>query len=170
VATVSQIEQQYTQDAQQAGFKGAGLQNILAIMMAESGGNSNASNTTGNSAGTDRGILQINSFYHPEVTDSCAYNPVCAFQAAYTISDQGTNFVPWSTYNSGTYSQYLMGSNSLANTVNATIAPVTAASTTSTSGFQDYAIQGLFIVGGLILVIMGFILMFRKDIPKIMPV
>ena len=28
--------------------------------------------------GVDRGLYQWNSFFHPEISDSCAYDPICA--------------------------------------------------------------------------------------------
>lgn len=37
-----------------------------------------ATNTEGNSAGTDRGLWQINSYYHPDVSDECAYDVDCS--------------------------------------------------------------------------------------------
>lgn len=100
-------QDQLNQYAQQAGFTGQSLQDIVAIAMAESGGNTLASNTVGNSAGTDRGVLQINSFFHPDVTDACAYDPACSFRSAFNISNQGTNFNPWVTFTSGAYKKFL---------------------------------------------------------------
>jgi Lysozyme like domain len=89
--------------AQQAGFSGQSLITIVSIAMAESGLNPGAQHV--NSDGSlDRGILQINSRWHPEVSNACAYNVTCAFQAGYTISSRGTNFNPWTTYKTGAYS------------------------------------------------------------------
>jgi len=55
----------------------------------------------------DRGLWQINSKYHPEVTDSCAFRAQCNADAAYQISDQGTDFAPWTVYDTDLYAQYL---------------------------------------------------------------
>lgn len=103
------------QYASQAGFAGNGIDIIVAIAQAESSLNTSAQHT--NSDGSlDRGILQINSRYHSEVTDSCAYDAACSFQQGYRISSQGTNFNAWSTYTSGAYLRYMpTGSNTLAN-------------------------------------------------------
>jgi hypothetical protein len=49
----------------------------------------------------DRGILQFNSYWHKDVTDACAFNPQCAFQQAYRVSQGGTNFSQWATYQNG---------------------------------------------------------------------
>jgi hypothetical protein len=55
----------------------------------------------------DRGLWQINSCYHPEVGDRCAFTPRCNARAAKHISDHGKDWTPWSAYNSGAYRQYL---------------------------------------------------------------
>lgn len=93
--------------AARAGFSGHALDTIVAIAMGESGLRPDATNTAGNSAGVDRGIVQINSAYHPEVSDACAFDPECAFQQAYRISSSGARFTPWSVFNSGAYERHL---------------------------------------------------------------
>lgn len=103
-------EAQAMADAAAAGFTGSAQQIIVAIARAESGLSTTATNTTGNSAGIDRGILQINSAYHPEVSNACAFDPVCAFKSAFNISSNGTNFTPWTTFTNGAYQQYLPSS------------------------------------------------------------
>lgn len=65
----------------------------------------------------DRGVLQENNCYQPQISDQCAYTPSCAFQMAYTqVSNSGTNFLPWCTYDpycnpsstaTGAYCQYM---------------------------------------------------------------
>ena len=114
---------QAAQDAYVQGFRGNGLQIILAIAQAESKLDTAATNSVGNSAGTDRGILQINSYYHSEVTDACAFDPNCAFSAGYKISKQGTDFTPWSTYTSGAYKQYMQGTNAVNPSQPSTVKP-----------------------------------------------
>lgn len=87
---------------------------IVAIAYAESGLNDLAQHVVNDIPPTDsaynsvdRGIVQINSFWHAEVPDTCAFTAACAFAAAYTISAQGTNYTPWSTYTSGAYKEFL---------------------------------------------------------------
>lgn len=81
---------------------------IVAIAWAESSGNPSACLfNAGSSPSWDRGIVQINSRWHPEVTDYNAFSSSQAFVEAYRISSQGTNFGPWSTYNNGAYRTYL---------------------------------------------------------------
>ena len=91
--------------AYQAGFRGDSQKKIVAIAQAESGLNAASTSPPNNDAwrSVDRGILQINNHWHPEVTDACAYNATCAFKEGYRISQNGTNFHPWSTYNNGAY-------------------------------------------------------------------
>lgn len=90
------------------GFTPAQAVVAVAILMAESGLDSNASNSVGNiPPSTDRGIAQINSYYHPEVSDACAYNSACAIEAMYNIADGGVDFSPWVAYTAKTYQQYL---------------------------------------------------------------
>jgi len=102
--------------AQQAGFSGQGLNIIVAIAQAESSLDTQATHT--NSDGSiDRGILQINDKYHPEVSSTCAFDPACSFQAGYRISSSGTNFNAWSTYTSGAYLKYMSGSTQTANVI-----------------------------------------------------
>ena len=80
----------------------------IAVCLAESGGRPDATNTAGNSPpSTDRGLWQINSYWHPEVTDACAFDPNCATQAAKRIANGGADFNAWSAYKAGTYRQYL---------------------------------------------------------------
>jgi Lysozyme like domain len=98
---------QARQYAQAAGFTGSGLDTIVAIATCESGLNPNNTNTVGNTpqGSVDRGILQFNSYWHKDVSDACAFNPACAFQQAYRVSQGGTNFNSWTTYKNGCASQ-----------------------------------------------------------------
>ena len=97
--------------ASNAGFTEPGLTTIIAIAQAESSLDPNATldnkDSNGTVTSTDRGILQINSRWHPEVSNEDAFNPVTAFQAGYEISRGGTNFTPWVTYNTGAYLRYV---------------------------------------------------------------
>jgi hypothetical protein len=154
--------QQLQQYAKNAGFSGQGLTDIVAISEAEdTSGNPLATNTVGNSAGTDRGVLQINSYYHPEVSNACAFDPQCAFDAAFNISDNGTNFEPWATFTSGKYLQFLSGSSISTDTSSIPTTTSNVAGALTAANVQGFFVQGLFVVGGIALVIMGFILAFK---------
>jgi hypothetical protein len=102
--------------AYDAGFRGDAQKVIVAIAYAESGFNTTARNcyglfgsNRGGAQACDRGILQFNSYWHPEVTNDCADNPSCAFQQAYRVSGSGTKFSAWTTYNNSEYKKYLSG-------------------------------------------------------------
>jgi LysM repeat protein len=64
------------------------------IAMAESGGNQWATGTVG-----ERGYWQIN----PNHGSLSTYDPMGNAKAAVIISDDGTNWTPWTTYTSGDY-------------------------------------------------------------------
>lgn len=96
--------QQALQYAQKAGFTSQNEDIIIvAIAMAESGLHTVPTDNSNTDGSRDRGILQINSKAHSEVSDSCCYDPGCAFGAGYTISSHGTNFSPWTTYTNGAW-------------------------------------------------------------------
>lgn len=77
----------------------------VAVAMAESSCNPNATNQ--NPGSTDRGLWQINNVYHSEVSDTCAFQVQCNADAAWNISNHGSNWTPWATYNSGAWKTYL---------------------------------------------------------------
>lgn len=90
-------------------------QMAAAIAMAESGGNPCAqgdphgpADCSGpNGTSTSFGLWQIHVPAHPEYGDgSGLLDPDANADAAYKISSGGTNWTPWSTYNSGAYLQY----------------------------------------------------------------
>jgi hypothetical protein len=94
--------------AGQAGFTGEALRMAVAVGLAESGGDPRARRrnppTPGCPGGSiDRGGWQLNSCYHPEVSDACADELGCAAHAAYRISQAGSDWTAWTTYTSGAY-------------------------------------------------------------------
>lgn len=75
-----------------------------AIAEAESSGVQNATNQ--NSNGTiDRGYWQINSSHGTLST----FDPLGNARAAVSLSSNGANWQPWTTYNTGAYKKYLSG-------------------------------------------------------------
>lgn len=91
--------------AQNAGFSGQSADTITAIALAESQGNTNAiAYNDGGTGYNSYGLTQILGI-HPGASN--ALDPQQALNQAYTISNGGTNFSPWSTYQSGAYQQYL---------------------------------------------------------------
>ena len=108
-------------------WKSAGLSagtavTATAVGLAESSCTASATNRNGATSGcasgsVDRGMWQINSCYHAEVSVTCAFDAVCNAKAAYRISSSGTNWRPWSTYNSGAYRSHLSDAQSAVNAV-----------------------------------------------------
>jgi len=55
----------------------------------------------------DRGLWQLNSVNASGVSDSCAFSAVCNAGQAYLLSQRGTDFEPWSSYDQDTYAQFI---------------------------------------------------------------
>jgi peptidoglycan hydrolase-like protein with peptidoglycan-binding domain len=94
------------------GFSGTGLVDAVSVAIAESGVYSSKTDewkcdpiarfvNLGNPRSIDRGVFQINDYFHPDVTDDEADTPLTAAGEAYRISKGGTDFSPWATWNSG---------------------------------------------------------------------
>lgn len=90
--------------ARQAGFSGPGLITAVAVALAES--SLDPLNISHNPGSIDRGLWQINSKYHSEVPDVCAFDPLCNAKAAYQISKGGTDWSQWTTFKTGAYKQF----------------------------------------------------------------
>ena len=87
---------------------GSNCATAVAVALAESSGNTKAVNHNSDSHHSiDRGLWQINSYWHPEVSESCAFDASCNARSAKSISGGGSNWTPWSTYNGGAYRRYL---------------------------------------------------------------
>ncbi|CAN5352992.1 hypothetical protein BH11MYX1_BH11MYX1_17710 [soil metagenome] len=83
------------------------LATAVAVARAESGFRSTATNTVGNSHGIDRGLWQINSYWHPDVSVACAFSPSCNARVMYQISSHGTIWTAWWTYKNGKHLPYM---------------------------------------------------------------
>jgi hypothetical protein len=94
-----------------AGFSGNDLVTATAIGLAESGGNPSAYNPetqAGAAPGAGSyGIFQIFSTAHPNYSTSQLLDPQQNANAAYDIYDSAGGFSPWSTYNNGSYQNFL---------------------------------------------------------------
>jgi len=101
--------QAVAQVAKNAGLSCTGERIALAVAVAkaESGFNSGISNTAGNTHGIDRGLWQINSYWHPNVSAACAFSPSCNARAMASISSKGTKWSPWWTYVNGKHRPYM---------------------------------------------------------------
>jgi hypothetical protein len=79
----------------------------VAVAKAESGFRTGATNTAGNAHGIDRGLWQINSYWHPEVSATCAFSASCNARAMARISNYGRSWSQWWTYNNGKHLQFM---------------------------------------------------------------
>src|SRR3989440_10444530 len=75
---------QIAQLARSAGFSGQDWVISVAVAEAESAGWTHA-RLINTDCSVDRGLWQINSFWHGEVSDSCAFDPTCNAQGTHTI-------------------------------------------------------------------------------------
>jgi hypothetical protein len=84
--------------AAQAGFTGQALNTITAIALAESGGDTQATNSNDPNGGS-YGLYQINGahFHSGGTTQACAVDPACSSAYAFTLW-QGNGFEPWGSY------------------------------------------------------------------------
>lgn len=94
-----------------AGGTRASCATAIAIATAESSLNCEAYNINpaknGRPQTIDRGLFQINSFYHADVDRNCAYDCVCNVREAFRISRKGNNWTPWTTFKNNLHSPYL---------------------------------------------------------------
>ncbi|HEY4024294.1 MAG TPA: RICIN domain-containing protein [Pseudonocardiaceae bacterium] len=83
----------------------------VAIAMAESSCNPSATNINSNGS-EDRGLWQINNAAWPNVSNACAFQVQCNADAAFNISNRGSDWNPWSTYGNGAWRNYISSANS----------------------------------------------------------
>ena len=101
----------------QAGGNPSAAPTAAAIALAESGGNSSSANWTDPNGGSF-GLWQINGVHNPLGSWASAawirsmYNPLTNARQAVSVSNNGTNWNPWTTYTSGAYLQHLTGAQS----------------------------------------------------------
>ena len=109
---------QIAQYAYNAGFRGDSLNTAVAVALAESHGDTGIHGDVNLQTGTwgpSVGLWQIRSLNpgHGTASEQALRNaqanadPATNAQHAYTISRQGNNFRPWSTYTNGAYRNYL---------------------------------------------------------------
>jgi len=82
-------------------------QTATAVAMAESGGNCGARNVNSDShSSVDRGLWQINDYWHPECSDSTAYD--CSGNAGCAVNVwKSSGWSAWATYNAGLHQKYM---------------------------------------------------------------
>jgi hypothetical protein len=106
--------EEIAQYAYRAGFRGQGLTTAVAVALAESSGNTRAHNDT--PPDNSYGLWQINMLgaLGPERrrqydldSNSELFNPAVNARVANSISSDGKDWGPWSTYTNGMYKQHL---------------------------------------------------------------
>ena len=106
---------QVAQLAQQAGFAGNDWVISVAVAEAESAGWTHA-RLINTDCSVDRGLWQINSYWHGEVSDACAFDPLCNAQGTHTIWANG-GWTQWTTYNNGAYQAHMAEAQAAVNQV-----------------------------------------------------
>jgi hypothetical protein len=93
----------------EAGFTGTGLTLAVAIVLAESGGKTDALGINMWNDSRDLGIFQVNLPLWNALlpTDTDAFDPDKNAAAAFIISEGGMNWRPWSSFNANTHLQYM---------------------------------------------------------------
>lgn len=103
---------------QAAGFTGSALATAYGIVRAESGGRPDAHNGNAGTGDNSYGLFQINMLGDMGParrqkfglsTNEDLFDPLTNAKVAYAISNQGTNFRPWTTYTSEKYKQFTAG-------------------------------------------------------------
>merc|ERR1711976_1068151 len=79
----------------------------VAVALAESSGNCGATHHNSDThSTTDRGLWQINDYWHPECSDSCAYDCSCNAGCAVNVW-QSSGWTAWATYKNGLHQKYM---------------------------------------------------------------
>jgi hypothetical protein len=89
---------------------GERIATAVAIAKAESGFRAQITNTVGNAHGIDRGLFQINSYWHPEVSETCALSASCNTRAAVRISKVATKWTEWWTWKNSKHVPFMTSS------------------------------------------------------------
>lgn len=103
-----------------AGGKPSAAPTAAAVAMAESHGNPNATNQNNNGT-TDRGLWQINSIHGSLST----FDPLANAKAAVQISNNGTDWHPWTTFQHNKQQPYMAQATALLPHVEADIKGLT---------------------------------------------
>ena len=101
--------------ARGAGFSGENWVISVAVSKAESAGWTRA-RLINTDCSVDRGLWQINSFWHGEVSDGCAFQPSCAASSTRTIQ-AARGWTEWVTFTNGAYQGHMGAARAAVNQV-----------------------------------------------------
>ena len=143
-----------------AGFPADQIGTGVAIALAESGGRTDALNTSNSNGSWDAGLMQVNSIhgYSQQYLFDVQNNAAAALKI---YKAAGNRWTPWSTYNSGIYRTFLLRGNTAAGNP-AAVPPANSSAPASgggTSNFSDLTMGGtwlrvgVFLLGGILLVV-----------------
>ena len=95
--------QQIAGYAQAAGFPPQEIETATAVALAESGGETTATNKNTNGS-IDYGLWQINTVHGSLLTQGDKFNPLDNARMAYTVwNGAGKKWTPWTVYKTGAY-------------------------------------------------------------------
>lgn len=144
-----------------AGFPESAWVTAIAVALAESGGNSDATNSNSNRS-TDYGLFQINSVHSDLLNGANWRDPVENARMALAVSSNGTNWKPWVAYTTGRHLPFLARARKAAGNptggTGITVAPVglnpLGGDFWSTLTRKETWLRvGYFVVGGLLILI-----------------
>lgn len=147
------------------GFPADQIGTGVAIALAESGGRTDALNTSNSNGSWDAGLMQVNSIHgYSQSYLFDVHNNVAAALKIYKAA--GNRWTPWSTYNSGSYRVFLPRGNLAAGNPSAappgTGTPATPPLENAASGnpnVSDLTLGGfwlrvgVFLLGGVMLIV-----------------
>lgn len=128
-----------------AGFPSAVIPVVVAIALAESGGDPAASHVNSNGS-VDSGLMQINSVHRSTypIDYPLRYNPINNMRMAKGIySAAGNSFNPWSTFKSGAYTKYMSRGAAVVGTKAGTVNQLTSTANSVDTEAAFWASQGV---------------------------
>jgi hypothetical protein len=183
-------DDQIAQVAVDNGFPTTDKNNLavcVAIAKAESSGQTDATNNNSNGT-SDKGLWQINDVHNDKLAGQDRFDQNVNAKLMLMISNNGTNWQPWSTYNNGAYQRYLgeamtavagkdfiPGSNNTAGGAAGSGNTQSVSSSNPVSGIENF-FSGLAnpntlirigqMYGGMIIILVGIVFIFREPITK----
>ena len=124
--------------AKNAGVTGQNIAIATAIALAESSGNTDATNKNSNGS-TDFGLWQINSVHSALLNGKDWRDPAQNAAMMFSVSGNGANWRPWTTYTSGAYLTHLAAANAATPDTSVGAAQNVSATTDPFTSIQQFA-------------------------------
>lgn len=131
-----------------AGFPPDQIATATAVALAESGGDTNATNKNSNGS-VDYGLWQINTVHGSLLNQGDKFNPLDNAKMALRVyAGAGNKWTPWTVYNTGSYrAQMSVASLAAGNPTTPQDAPVTTPDASATPASSASAIPGFGTLG-----------------------